>query len=126
MKISFDSKGDFANSLKWLNRMGKSNMNNTVSKVASRGTSSLSSATPRDTGSTANSWKQKISKTSTGVEVSWSNTAHPESSVSVAKLIDSGHGTRNGGYVQPRPYIKDAMKPIWGELDKAIRKELSK
>jgi hypothetical protein len=59
------------------------------------------------------------------VEIGWTNDAHPEASVNIAKLIELGHGTGTGGYVAPKPYIKKAMEPIWKSTD-GVAKELIK
>lgn len=126
MKISFDSKGDFDVVRGWLKRVSNSNPSVVLNKVASEGVKSLSANTPKDTGETAAGWTADVVTKGDITEISWKNTAHPESSVNVAKLIELGHGTGTGGYVPPQPYIKDAMKPIWEEVDNKVVKELIK
>jgi hypothetical protein len=126
MKFSFESKGGFNKASKWLDDISNTNTRKLVDKVSKEGTNSLSINTPRSTGETAASWKEKVTVTDDTIEVAWINEAHPESDVSVAKLIETGHGTRTGGYVPAKPYIKDAMKPVWSKLDKEVRKELRK
>lgn len=124
MRINVSSKGDFKNALAWMDKVsnGKASL---VKKVANYGDSSLRDATPEDTGETANGWDHKITANQKYLEVSWVNNAHPESAVNVASLIELGHGTGTGGYVPPRPYIKQAMAPVWSKLDNDI-KELMK
>lgn len=123
MKISFDSKGDFSNMERWLDKAIKTDMRSPLNQLASQGTKSLASRTPIDTGETAAGWQADVLKRGDVSEIVWTNTAHPEANVNVAKLIDLGHGTGTGGYVPPRPYIKDAMKPVWSKID-GIVKEL--
>jgi hypothetical protein len=126
MKITFDSKGDFENVRAWLKRVAESKPSVVANQIASEGTRSLAANTPRDTGETAAGWKANV-KTSGGVtEIDWINTAHPETSANVAKLIELGHGTGTGGYVQPHPYIKQAMNPVFDNVGDRVAKELIK
>jgi hypothetical protein len=121
MKISFESKGDFNNMEKWLNKVVNTDMRSPLNQLASQGTKSLASKTPVDTGETADGWQADVVKRGDVSEVIWTNTAHPEANVNVAKLIDLGHGTGTGGYVPPRPYIKLAMKPVWSKVDDIVK-----
>lgn len=126
MEISFESKGGFENVERWLDKVSKTDMSSPLNQIAGQGTRSLSTHTPiGDTGETANSWKGTITKSGDVTEIAWTNNAHPEARVNVAKLIDLGHGTGTGGYVPPRPYIKEAMAPVWDNVDGVI-KELIK
>ncbi len=124
MKISIESKGDFNAITDWL----KEDRNPSViaNTIGSEGSRSLAAKTPKDTGETASSWKHKVTNKGDVTEVAWYNTAHPGAGVNVAKLIDIGHGTGTGGYIPPRPYIEEAMKPIWSNVDNKIVKELIK
>lgn len=125
MKVSFESRGDFNNMERWLNKAIKTDMQSPLNQLAGQGTRSLASKTPMDTGETAAGWQADVIKRGEVSEIVWTNTAHPESEVNVAKLIDLGHGTGTGGYVPAQPYIKDAMKPIWSKVDDIV-KELYK
>lgn len=125
MRIKFQSVGDFEASLKWLNEASTKAPENAIRDIASAGTSALRSATPiGETGETANGWEPLIEKTQKGVDISFINTAHPESSVNVAKLIETGHATGNGGYVPPRPYIRQAMDSVFESGTDKITKEM--
>jgi hypothetical protein len=126
MKISFDAKGDFENARAWLKRITQSNPSVVANEIASEGTRSLASHTPRDTGETAAGWESKVTTKGNVTEIDWINNAHPEASVNVAKLIELGHGTGTGGYVPPHPYIKQAMDPVFNKAGDAIAKELIK
>lgn len=120
MRIKIESKGGFDNALKWLNRTSNTKPQS-IANLAQDGTTSLSMSTPKDTGETASGWVHEITTNRNSLEIAWKNVAHPESKVNVAKLIELGHGTRTGGYVQPRPYIRRAMGPVWKKLDNSIR-----
>lgn len=124
MKVKFESKGGFNNTLKWFDKA--SNIQAAMVKdVADYGETMLRHGTPEDTGETASGWESDITVNKNSLEVAWKNTAHPESEVNVAKLVELGHGTRTGGYVAPIPYIKQSMAPVWKKLDNDI-KELMK
>jgi hypothetical protein len=126
MKISFDSKGDFENARAWLKRIAEHKPSMVADQIASEGTRSLASHTPRDTGETAAGWTAKVTSKGDVTEIDWMNNAHPEASVNVAKLIELGHGTGTGGYVPPKPYIKKAMDPIFNGIGDKVAKELIK
>lgn len=126
MKISFESKGDFNGVTDWLKNVSNRNPANALNSIASEGTRSLKANTPKDTGETASGWTEKITTNGDVTEIAWTNTAHPESTANVAKLIDLGYGTGTGGYVAPRPYIKKAMKPVFDSIDNKVVKELIK
>jgi hypothetical protein len=125
MKISFESKGDFDVVRSWLKRVTENKPTTALNQIAREGERSLANNTPRDTGETASGWVSEVTTKGNTTEIVWKNNAHPESSVNVAKLIETGHGTRTGGYVAPKPYIKRAMEPVWGNTDNAV-KELIK
>ena len=126
MKISFQSKGNFENTSDWLKKVTSINDSTILNSIASEGVKSLTANTPRSTGETASGWVSKITSTKNGTEVAWFNNAHPEAEANIAKLIELGHGTRTGGYVQPQPYIKNAMKPVWDRIDNNVIKEMMK
>lgn len=119
MKVTLESKGDFNKALSWLNKTSSAKPQ--VNKIANDGVASLSRNTPRDTGATASGWKATTTTNGTTTEIVWTNVAYPGMPVNVAKLIELGHGTRNGGYVPPRPYIRNAMKPVWGHIDHVVK-----
>lgn len=126
MKISFESKGDFESTRSWLKDVINRNPTNSINQIASEGTRSLAANTPKDTGATAAGWSSDIKRTGNVTEIAWKNTAHPEASVNVAKVIHTGHGTGTGGYVPPRPYIEQAMNPVFKDAGDKIAKELIK
>lgn len=121
MKISFESKGDFGNLSSWLNGVSKHSPSASLNRIASEGVRNLSLNTPKDTGETAAGWESRIVTNGDTAEISWINTAHPESEVNVAKLIDIGYGTRTGGFVPPRHYIRKSMRPAWKEANNLVK-----
>lgn len=121
MRIRFESKGNFNNAMSWLKQKSTQNPSRVLSPIAKQGTRSLAAGTPRDTGATASGWVEEITTKGDVTEIVWKNVAHPGTSVNIAKIIDLGHGTGTGGYVPPRPYIKQSMKPVWSSADRALK-----
>lgn len=126
MKISFESKGNFDNVTKWLNKAMTKKPSMTVAQVANEGERRLAASTPKSTGETAAGWKSIVTTKGDVTEIAWVNTAHPEAGVNVAKIIELGHGTGTGGYVPPNPYVKQAMDPVFKSAGDKVVKELIK
>lgn len=124
MKVSFTSKGDFGIITRILNRAANKNPSSILRSIASEGTQRLASGTHRDTGETASGWTETITTSRNVSEIVWTNRAHPHTGVSIAKMIELGHGTGTGGYVAPRPYIRQSMKPVWDSIDNKVVKEM--
>lgn len=112
MRISFTEEGNFEATTGWLNKVAKIDPTDAMQALGQEGITSLRAATPVDTGETASGWAVEIEKTRKGVEMNFVNRAHPGTSENVAMLIELGHGTRTGGYVPPRPYIKGALTDV--------------
>lgn len=89
-----------------------------LDRIGKLGVDALSRATPRDTGKTSDSWSYSVEQGRDSVSVVWSNSNVVNGWANVAILIQYGHATRNGGYVQGRDYINPAMKPLFDELAK--------
>lgn len=121
--IKISQKGDFSKSYKFLNSMEKKDFYNVIEKYAIEGVNALANATPVDTGLTASSWTYKINKTRNGVTISWNNT-NIQNGVSIAIILQYGHGTKNGGFVQGIDYINPTIKPIFEKIEKAVVREV--
>lgn len=121
MRVTANIKGDWKQTIKAL-----SNLKTTSSKLRSvleecgrEGVAALSAATPVESSLTANSWDYEIRSTGNGYQIDWINTNVHEG-VPIAVILQYGHGTGRGGYVQGRDYINPAMRPIFDKLaDKA-------
>lgn len=123
--ISFRHKGDFSKTKRYLNRVKKSINLAELERYGREGVSALSSATPVDTGLTAKSWYYEITQTPGSVTISFHN-SNIQNGVLVAILLYYGHGTRNGGWVQGRDYIKPAIRPVFDKLAKDAWEEVTK
>lgn len=127
MQLKIDSKGDFGNINRWLKQVQGKSPDSVLGSIGREGVDSLRGATPKgDTGETAYGWDFVVSKTKNGSEVAWINKAHPHTAVSVAKLIDMGHATGTGGYVPPRPYIRQALGAILNNAGDRVGREMFK
>ena len=123
MKISFSSKGDFSKTIKFLNKVKNVKINNILSKYGKIGVNALSQATPKDSGVTSRSWNYKIEVNNDNASIVWYNT-NVVKGVNIAVILQYGHGTRNGGWVEGRDYINPAMKPIFDKSADQVWKEV--
>ena len=119
--ISFRQKGDFSKLTRFLERAKESVKIGDLDKYGREGVAALSSATPIDSGKTANSWSYEITNKNGSVTISFDN-SNIQNGVPIAIILQYGHGTRNGGWVQGRDYINPAIQPVFDEIvDKAWR-----
>ena len=113
--ITFEQKGDFRNSERFLKRMSKMDFANVLSSAAQKGVQALSAATPIDSGLTANSWGYEIKRSRSSFSIIWTN-SHVVNGFPVAIGLQYGHGTGTGGYIRGRDYINPAMRPIFEQI----------
>lgn len=92
-------------------------------KYGDKGVSQLKEATPKRTGTTAESWTYEVAKNQDGYELKFINT-NVHDGVNIAVILQYGHGTNYGGYVQGIDYINPVLEPIFKELDREILLEL--
>ena len=119
--ISFRQKGDFSKLPSFLERAKESVKIGDLDKYGREGVAALSSATPIDSGKTANSWSYEITNKDGSVTISFNN-SNIQNGVPIAIILQYGHGTKNGGWVQGRDYINPAIQPVFDEIvDKAWR-----
>lgn len=113
--IRITSTGDFSRTFKFLEKMKNRNIRQLLEKYANQGVSALSNATPVDSGLTANSWTYSIEVSGESAKIYWSNT-NTNKGVNIALILQYGHGTGTGGYVQGRDYINPAMRPVFDKI----------
>lgn len=121
--IKVEQVGSFNRTLGWLNRIQRANMRSILEKYAQQGVDALAAATPSRTGTTANSWTYKIDISKNAITLEWYNT-NENKGVPIALILQYGHGTGNGGYIQGIDYINPAMQPIFDNIADAVFKEL--
>lgn len=120
--ISFTTKGDFRHLEKLLKNCSNGNVYQGLEQYAQKGVEALASATPIDSGKTAESWSYEIHRSGKQIEIVWTNN-NINDGVNIAVILQYGHGTRNGGYVVGRDYINPAMRPVFDEIAEAAWKE---
>ena len=122
--IKIRSKGDFSKTEKLLKKSLGRNYRSVLEKYGEMGVEALASATPIDSGETALSWGYEIIQNGSSLSVIWTN-GHIEKGVNIAIILQYGHGTKNGGYVEGRDYINPALHPIFDKLAAAAWKEVT-
>ena len=123
--ITFKQKGDFSKLKKFLEKAKETSNMGFLDKYGREGVEALSSATPVDTGKTASSWKYEIIRKKDSIEIVWKNT-NIQNGVPIAVILQYGHATKNGGWVQGRDYINPAIRPIFDKLANEAWKEVTK
>lgn len=122
--ITFRSKGDFSKTTKFFERALEAIKLGELDKYGRKGVEALETATPKDSGETAKSWKYEIRRSGSSATIVWYNT-HENRGVNIAIILQYGHGTRNGGFVKGRDYINPAIQPIFDEMADAAWKEVT-
>lgn len=123
--IRLTSKGDFSKTFKFLKKMEHFDVNKILEKYAKEGVSALAAATPVDSGTTANSWSYEIQTNGESATIYWTNT-NINKGVNIALILQYGHGTGTGGYVQGRDYINPAIRPIFDKIAEEAWSEVVK
>lgn len=123
--IKFKVTGDFSKTVNSLKKLKEFVQKGNLDKYGQMGVDALRQATPKRTGKTANSWNYEITAVNGKVTIYWTND-NINNGVNIAVILQYGHGTNRGGYVQGIDYINPAMKPIFEEIaDKAWKEVIS-
>lgn len=122
--IKFTHKGDFKKTTGLLSFLKNYQIERKLDAYGRKGVDALSSATPVDSGETASSWGYEITKSDNGIAISWTN-SNVNEGVNIAVIIQYGHGTGNGGYIQGRDYINPAITPIFDKIVEDVWKEVT-
>lgn len=123
--IKIRQKGDFSKVTKYLIKAKKGIRLRDLDKYGKQGVAALSSATPVDTGLTASSWYYKIERDSSTISITFLN-SNVQNGVPIAVILQYGHGTGTGGWVQGRDYINPALRPIFDKIADDAWKEVTK
>lgn len=121
--ITFSHTGNFDRTRTFLKRMKARDYISVLRPYAEDGVKALAEATPKDTGRTAASWGYEIRQTPSSVSIVWTN-SNVVDGVPIALVIQYGHVTATGGYVQGRDYINPALKPIFDKILYEVWKEV--
>ena len=123
--IRFRQKGDFSNLTRFLERAKEAVKIGDLDKYGKEGVAALASATPTKTGKTASSWYYQIKRQNGSVSIEFNN-SNINKGVPIAVILQYGHGTGTGGWVQGRDYINPAIQPIFDKIAENAWKEVTK
>jgi len=123
--IKINHKGSFKNTENFLKKNITTKQLLILEKYAQEGVEALASATPVDTGETASSWGYQIIFTNKGIKLTFTN-SNIVNGVPIAIILQYGHATRHGGYVEGIDYINPALKPIFDKISKSLWEEVTK
>lgn len=123
--IHINTKGDFSSTEFFFKTISKksSNILRILEKYGRKGVDALSSVTPIKTGKTASSWEYKITKKNNYFVLSWNNT-NVVNGIPIVILLDEGHSTSQGVYIQGKNFINPTIQPIINKISKEIWKEV--
>lgn len=122
--IAVTAKGNFNKTERFLERMKNFAHIGHLDIYGREGVEALKEATPKDTGKTANSWSYEISHRKGTTSITWTN-SNINKGVPIAVIIQYGHGTRSGRYVQGIDYINPAMRPVFEKIADKVWKEVT-
>lgn len=122
--ITFTHKGDFSKATKYFEKVKKASRINVLDKYGQAGVNALSSATPVDSGLTASSWSYEVVRQNGSVRIDFLN-SNVNKGINIAIILQYGHGTGTGGWVQGRDYINPAIQPIFDKIAEDAWKEVT-
>lgn len=123
-KVQVSSPSKFKNTSKWLKKLKQAEFLDKLDQYGREGVAALQTATPVRSGATASSWSYEIVQDKNSATIKWTN-SNMNDGVSIALLIQYGHGTGTGGYVPAIDYVNPAMKPVFESIESKIREEVS-
>ena len=123
--ISFRQKGDFSKLSRYIEKAREAAKIGILDKYGREGVAALASATPVKTGKTASSWVYEIKRQNGSVSIIFKNT-NIVNGVPIAIILQYGHGTGTGGWVEGRDYINPAIQPIFDEITNKAWREVTK
>lgn len=123
--INIRQKGDFKNLSSFLEKTKEKLNLGLLDKYGREGVAALQSATPKDTGRTSESWYYKIERKNGSVSLTFHN-SNQNKGVPIAIILQYGHATGNGGYVEGVDYINPALRPIFDKIAEEAWKEVKK
>ena len=123
--IKIRSKGDWSITYKQLRRLQNNNYRDILESYGQKGVAALASATPKETGKTANSWRYEIELKNNQSIIHYVNDNINEG-VNIALILQYGHGTGTGVYVAGRDYINPAIQPIFDTMADNVWKEVTR
>ena len=122
--VTVKVSGSYRKTRTFLTKAKKMKLDSILRKYGEQGVRELAKATPKDTGKTSESWVYEIRHEAKGPVLIWKNT-NIVNGVSIAVILQYGHGTGTGGYVKGRDYINPALRPIFDKIAESAWKEVT-
>ena len=123
--ISLRQKGDFSKLTRFLEKANNAVHLGILDKYGREGVAALASATPLDSGKTASSWYYEVQHNNGTASINFYN-SNVNKGVPIAIILQYGHGTGTGGWVQGRDYINPAIQPIFDRIANEAWREVTK
>lgn len=123
--FTYEVKGDYKKTTSWLSRLNRNKLSQELERYGQAGVSALSSATPTRTGLTAASWGYEVSSNASVSRITWTN-SNVRNGVPIAIILQYGHGTGTGGWVEGRDYINPAIKPVMDQISDGVWKAVTR
>ena len=120
--ISLTRKGDFRKTEKFMKNARTKKLMSILKQYGEEGVAALMVATPLDTGRTASSWRYEIKVENNCVRLEFHND-NIQNGVPIAIILQYGHGTGTGGWVEGRDYINPAIQPVFDKIANSAWKE---
>ncbi len=121
--LSVNNSGSFKNTASFFDRVRNGSLFSELDRYGKQGVDALASATPRESGETAQSWEYRIFKKSGRYGIAWYNT-HVNNGVNIAIILQYGHGTGTGGWVEGYDYINPAIRPVMDRIADDVWKKV--
>ena len=122
--ITVTTKGDYKKLSSHLEKLKHVAKLSALDKYGRKGVQALSAATPKDSGETANSWSYSVIQNGEETRLVFNN-SHINKGVNIAIILQLGHGTRRGGYVEGLDYINPSMRSVFSEMKNELWKEMT-
>ena len=120
--IEVRHRGDLSRTTRFLEGAKRGIRRADLDRYGVEGVKALASATPVDSGLTANSWYYEITSDESGIKITFKN-SNIQNGVPIAIILQYGHGTGTGGWVEGRDYLNPAIQPIFDRIaDEAWRR----
>lgn len=122
--ISSTSSGNFENIRAFARRVRSKDIFSELDRYGKRGVEALAAATPKESGISASSWEYRVSVKGKRPSISWHNTNVDANGTPIVILIQYGHGTGTGGYVEGFDFINPVIQPIMDEIAENVWKKV--
>lgn len=123
--LSYTFSGDYKKTKQYLNKLLSLSLDQVADEYGKRGVQALSDATPLESGDTASSWDYEIVNDGDSLSIFWTN-SNVNDGVVIAVILQYGHGTGTGGYVEGIDYINPALRPIFQGFADELWKEVTR